>query len=380
MTSLDAERPAVSRQNSIPTPLRPPSYGHFVRIKAENNKRRKSYDVRPLGNGLTSANERYNPNVLITDLSHASSSKENNSHSNKRLGSLPAITPSFGRGNSKRQSLAITFGYASAGYNFRKQSQRNTSSASSPNNAQDGCATDEPGSSSVVFEDDFYAALDDDEGNSTEQPMAVFFIRFSDRHVLPMYCQRPTGIQADAFIQSLSERHKDILKKFREREKPEEGESYIWIRDNSTMATTVLSLKTLENHFKHNDRVRRVKWRHLSVDRMSIYRYSLPIIGTKFRLRVAHCLSRHYRCCILCVWCMVILFVSVGIVASVVLGHMKHVGPMDGAVLNHSSVAHATHLFAAQPHHQHFQQQQARHSRTSYPDRRIGSQLTPYIA
>lgn len=79
----------------------------------------------------------------------------------------------------------------------------------------------------------------------------------------------------------------------------------------------------MENFFAH-ERVRRVKWRHLSMDRISVYRYSLPIITTKFRLRCAHFLARNYRCCILGVWCLVIMCVSVGIVLSVVFGSTPH--------------------------------------------------------
>lgn len=75
------------------------------------------------------------------------------------------------------------------------------------------------------------------------------------------------------------------------------------------MKTTVLSIKALENHFKlageDRSQIRRVKWRHVSLDKITVYRYSLPVITTKFRLRIAHFLSRNYRCCILCVWCLV---------------------------------------------------------------------------
>ena len=41
---------------------------------------------------------------------------------------------------------------------------------------------------------------------------------------------------------------------------------------------TIISLKTLENHLKSNKKVQRVKWRHLSSERVSIYRYSLPAL------------------------------------------------------------------------------------------------------
>lgn len=60
------------------------------------------------------------------------------------------------------------------------------------------------------------------------------------------------------------------------------------------------------------------------MDKISVYRYSLPIISTKFRLRCAHFLARNYRCCILGVWCLVIMCVSVGIILSVVFGSTPH--------------------------------------------------------
>jgi len=121
--------------------------------------------------------------------------------------------------------------------------------------------------------------------------------------------------------------------RFLEKEQPLDGECYFWVRENlksvqnsSDQVDTpvVLSLKTLENHLAlgrdGSGQIRRVKWRHVSMDKASVYRYSLPVITTKFRLRLAHCLARNYRCCILCVWCLVILVISVGIVLSVVFG------------------------------------------------------------
>lgn len=53
---------------------------------------------------------------------------------------------------------------------------------------------------------------------------------------------------------------------------------------------------------------------------MCLSRYSVPVITTKFRLRIVHCCSSHYRCCILFVWCLVILFISLGIVGTVIFG------------------------------------------------------------
>uniref|UniRef100_A0A915NJS5 Uncharacterized protein n=3 Tax=Meloidogyne TaxID=189290 RepID=A0A915NJS5_9BILA len=151
------------------------------------------------------------------------------------------------------------------------------------------------------------------------QPMALFLLRQPDQRILP----------ADQFIQSLSEKCRESIRKFLEKESPDDGECYLWVRDDVNMKTNILSLTFLQNHFK-SEHIRRVKWRHLSVDKVSIYRYSLPVITTKFRLRFAHFLSRHYRCCILGVWCMVILCISVGIVLSVVFGSVPNSQKSNG--------------------------------------------------
>ena len=42
-------------------------------------------------------------------------------------------------------------------------------------------------------------------------------------------------LQADQFIQSLSEKNRDAIKKFMEKEGPDEGECYLWVRDDVTM-------------------------------------------------------------------------------------------------------------------------------------------------
>uniref|UniRef100_A0A915DCB7 Uncharacterized protein n=1 Tax=Ditylenchus dipsaci TaxID=166011 RepID=A0A915DCB7_9BILA len=215
------------------------------------------------------------------------------------------------RANSKRNSSSafiINYGFASAGYHFRGRVKEVIDIHLRP-----------------LPTINFDAVLDVPEDTQTQQHMAVFFIRYSDHRILPIYCHQPIGSQADEFIESLSDKHKDCIKKYLEKEKPDDGEAYLWIREDATMKTTVLSLKALENHFKNSERVRRVKWRHLSSDRISIYRYSLPIISTKFRLRVAHFLSRNYRCCI---------------VLSVVFGHIKSTGNM--------TVSSTSSLFAVQ--------------------------------
>lgn len=141
------------------------------------------------------------------------------------------------------------------------------------------------------------------------QQMGVFYVRYADRRVLPAYCHRPIGAAADAFIRdAMTERQRECVRKFMERERADEGESFLWFRDEAMAAAasaphqpqiTVLSLQTLENHFRRAHAVKRVNWRRtlsMSTERVSIYRYSLPVISTKFRLRVANFLARNYRC------------------------------------------------------------------------------------
>ncbi|KAL3070605.1 hypothetical protein niasHT_032395 [Heterodera trifolii] len=155
-------------------------------------------------------------------------------------------------------------------------------------------------------------------------PGELFLLRHQNEEI-PHYCIRPQGMEADRFIQqSLSERNRSEIKKFLERNvAPDDGDwSYLWISQDLKLENCpvfIFSIKMLENFFK-NERIRRVKWRHLSIDKVSVYRYSLPQITTKFRLRIAHFLVRHYRCCILCVWLLIILCISVGIIFSVVFG------------------------------------------------------------
>uniref|UniRef100_A0A183CPF4 SUN domain-containing protein n=1 Tax=Globodera pallida TaxID=36090 RepID=A0A183CPF4_GLOPA len=171
----------------------------------------------------------------------------------------------------------------------------------------------------------------------------LFLLRDRNEEI-PHYCIRPQGIEADRFIQQfLSERNRSEIKKFLERNvAPEDGDwSYLWISQDLKLENCpvfIFSIKMLENFFK-NERIRRVKWRHLSVDKISVYRYSLPQITTKFRLRIAHFLVRHYRCCILCVWLLIILCISVGIIFSVMFG----AAPSGSSKLNATYLQHTAH-------------------------------------
>lgn len=56
----------------------------------------------------------------------------------------------------------------------------------------------------------------------------------SNRIILKFFCT----FQADQFIQSLTEKNREAIKKFMEKEGPEEGECYLWVRDDVTMKVT----------------------------------------------------------------------------------------------------------------------------------------------
>ncbi|KAH7725396.1 Protein H04M03.12 [Aphelenchoides avenae] len=222
-------------------------------------------------------------------------------------------------------NTTFTFGYASVAHNFRRTQRDSIGSAKSDRNGH------QPSTSSADDEESYATAEGEDDYQN-----GVFFLRYPDRRILPIYCERPLGIQVDAFLKSIPEKYKDRMKKFVDKEKPDDQECYLWIQEEGTSKTTVVSLKTLENHFK-NEKVKRVNWRHLSVDKMSVYRYSLPVVTTKFRLRVAHFMSRHYRCCILGIWCAVILLISLGITLSVVFGATPHASFANITAANNSS-------------------------------------------
>lgn len=152
-----------------------------------------------------------------------------------------------------------------------------------------------------------------------EHQIGTFLVRNPEGKKTILYCHQPVGVEADQFLDNITNRYKEKIRKYLETEIAEDSEQYLWIQTEGNGKMTVLSLTQLKNHFSH-EKTKRVKWRHLSMDRITVYRYSVPVITTKFRLRVVHFFTQNYRCCILCVWFFVILFISIGIVLSVVFG------------------------------------------------------------
>uniref|UniRef100_A0A1I8AVD2 LEM domain-containing protein n=1 Tax=Steinernema glaseri TaxID=37863 RepID=A0A1I8AVD2_9BILA len=173
--------------------------------------------------------------------------------------------------------------------------------------------------SSMNFQPRAPSAIDNGslEQGGGHDHQSVFFIQNDEKRLVPMPCFCPTGAQADLFVQSLHEKHREKLRKFTEQHLPNEDQYHVWIRDSETDQTTAVSIKTLENHFKNGaDGVRRVKWRHLSMDRISVYRYSVPEISSRFRLRVNHFCSSYKRYCFLLVWLIVVVVICLTVVLS----------------------------------------------------------------
>ncbi|CAJ0603872.1 unnamed protein product [Cylicocyclus nassatus] len=112
-------------------------------------------------------------------------------------------------------------------------------------------------------------------------PAPSIFSIYGDDPGPSTICEQPVGAQADVYISSLGEKNRHLLKKFLENSPRQENQYFIWIKDHKTNKFTIISIKTLENHLNSTHRIRRVKWRHRSMDHVSIYRYSIPSITYK---------------------------------------------------------------------------------------------------
>uniref|UniRef100_A0A914XPY7 Uncharacterized protein n=1 Tax=Panagrolaimus superbus TaxID=310955 RepID=A0A914XPY7_9BILA len=292
----------MKRQNSIPQPLRPAALNSHHRKCSHDSLQYSDTNTISIPGGLTSLTQQENYNhkndvlspILVTDLGNSSC------HSLKRV-TLTEETAPLPESLSPVSSMhTITFGWASPGTaHFRKISA----------DCESGASTSRPieNNGTEMTEMDIV----------DEHQTGLFFLRMADGRSLPIYCHQPVGEQADHILHNINARFKEKLRKFIEQDKPQDGENYVWIQSDRNGKSTVLSLRQLENHF-NSAQVKRVKWRYSLGT--TIYRYSVPIITTKFRLRIMHFLSQNYRCCILFVWCFVILFISVGIVLSVIFG------------------------------------------------------------
>ncbi|CAD5219100.1 unnamed protein product [Bursaphelenchus okinawaensis] len=225
---------------------------------------------------------------------------------------------------SKNSFNSISFGYAASIQAVRVE----THASVSVSDEEGSSYNDDQPSTSVTESDQTYR-----EGE--------FFARMPNKVIVPLSCECLSGREADVFLEALGDKNRDKIQKYLEKEEPDIGEYHIWIRNDDTSQVTVVSIKALENHFR-SERVKRVKWRHMSLDKASIYRYSVPVITTKFRLRIVHFLSRNYRCCILCVWCFVIFFISIGIVLTVIVGSTPIARPYNESVPY--STTHRPHL------------------------------------
>ncbi|CAB3409346.1 unnamed protein product [Caenorhabditis bovis] len=168
-----------------------------------------------------------------------------------------------------------------------------------------------------------YAALSANEDDSKrsvqyedrpESPAPSIFSIYGDEPGPSTICEQPIGAQADVFIASLGEKKLNQMKKFLENNPREEHMYFLWVKEAKSNKLTVISIKTLENHFKSNNRIRRVKWRHLSSERVSIYRYSLPAITYEKSKLCRECVCRHKKLFLLLVWLAFVLFLCLVVV------------------------------------------------------------------
>ncbi|KAK6017738.1 hypothetical protein OSTOST_16736, partial [Ostertagia ostertagi] len=157
----------------------------------------------------------------------------------------------------------------------------------------------------------------DDENTQSgarTSPSPSIFSIYGDDPGPSTICEQPVGAQADVFIASLGERNRRTLKKFLENSPRQENHYFMWIKDQKSDKFTVISIKTLENHLKSSQRVRRVKWRHMSADRMSVYRYSLPAITYQKSKHACECVMRRKKMWLLATWLTFILLLCVIVV------------------------------------------------------------------
>uniref|UniRef100_A0A183FU84 SEA domain-containing protein n=1 Tax=Heligmosomoides polygyrus TaxID=6339 RepID=A0A183FU84_HELPZ len=149
-------------------------------------------------------------------------------------------------------------------------------------------------------------------------------------------CEQPVGAQADVFIASLGEKNRHVLKKFLENSP---RQRFSW-REKSTRSQEISrEFATARKPIFHSSqRVRRVKWRHLSTDRMSIYRYSLPAITYEKSKRICDCIMRRKKVWLLGTWLTFILFLCV----IVVLGSLSPEDRMHPYVHFNSTVTQIT--------------------------------------
>ncbi|PIC33497.1 hypothetical protein B9Z55_013453 [Caenorhabditis nigoni] len=162
-------------------------------------------------------------------------------------------------------------------------------------------------------EDESRKDLEMDEGRPSSPSPSIFSI-YGDEPGPSTICEQPVGAQADVFISSLGEKKLTQIKKYLDSTPREEHMYFLWVKDSECNKITVISIKTLENHLKNDSRVRRVKWRHLSSERVSIYRYSLPAITYEKSKLCKECLCRHKKLCLLLVWLAFVLFLCLVVV------------------------------------------------------------------
>ncbi|PAV91960.1 hypothetical protein WR25_06095 [Diploscapter pachys] len=158
--------------------------------------------------------------------------------------------------------------------------------------------------------------------NCPPSPSPSIFSIYGDNPGPSTICEQPTGAQADVFIASLSEKSKEELRKFIKTAPPAEERMYfVWIRDIASdkpneneqliwlkLQITIVSLKNLENNLSNKHRIRRVKWRHLSAERESVYRYSIPALTLEKSQMLKACILRNKKITLIVCWLIFVMF------------------------------------------------------------------------
>uniref|UniRef100_A0AC35FA63 Longin domain-containing protein n=1 Tax=Panagrolaimus sp. PS1159 TaxID=55785 RepID=A0AC35FA63_9BILA len=227
----------MKRQNSIPQPLHPSTTLNINHQRKCSHDSLQYNDANPISipGSLTPITQQHNYNknnenealnpILVTDLGNSIS------HSLKRVTLTEETIPSPESLSPASSMHTITFGFASAATaHFRKISA----------DCESGASTSRPIDNNETEMDEV--------NTSDEHQTGLFFLRMADGRILPTYCHQPVGEEADQILQNINARFKEKLRKFIEQDKPMENQ-YVWIQNDRSGTSTVLSLTQLQNHF-----------------------------------------------------------------------------------------------------------------------------------
>ncbi|GMS95816.1 hypothetical protein PENTCL1PPCAC_17991 [Pristionchus entomophagus] len=139
-------------------------------------------------------------------------------------------------------------------------------------------------------------------------------------------CEQLVAKSAEDYLEGLTEKQRNILRKRIGNGERKEEEYFMWLRKGPGTKMAILSVKCVENHLAGGGG-RRVKWRNVSTGRISIYRYSIAVLPVGLGTRMARSIRQHRKLCLILVW---LSFVAL-ICLTVVLGSIGNdVSPSEG--------------------------------------------------